>query len=346
MIATRKQTRAQVQAMAEEEYRRRLTDKPSWQDWPATLFPNLFYQPMGDNHLDFWQHINSIEPGTKPPAFFAIWARGGGKTSNAEAATVFLGGENRRKFCLYTRSIQDKANESVANIAALLESKQVARHYPLLAERKLGKYGNSKGWRVDTLRCANGFNVVALGYDAAVRGIKIEEYRPDLIIIDDIDEKGDSLDSIEKKVKTLTNDILPAGSRDAAVIGIQNLIHFHGIFKRIADGKVDFLHERIVSGPFPAIDGLEYEARSGGGYHITGGTPIWRGQDLATCEAQINEWGLDAFLEEAQHLVTLKKGRVYHGFVGAGPDAATLDYSKVSGYYTSHDFGAITSPND
>lgn len=322
------------------------TESPpdNWQEWLTTLFPNLFYHPFVDRHEQFWQHVESIQAGVKPLAFFAIWGRGGTKTTNAEAATVRLGAKEARRFALYTRSTQDKANESVANIAAMLESKIVAKYYPKLSERLIGKYGNSKGWKVSTLRCANGFNVVALGYDAAVRGIKIEEYRPDVILIDDIDEKNDTLETTQKKINILTRDILPSGSTDVAVIGIQNLINYNGIFSQIANGKATFLRDRIVSGPYPAIENLEWEYREDTRrYHVTGGRATWPGQSLETCEAQMNEWGIGAFLEEAQHLVTKKEGRVYHGFTEPGPDASKLDYSKVTGYWHSHDFGAVNA---
>jgi hypothetical protein len=312
-----------------------------WDEWLFTLFPNLFYLPFVDRHTQFWQHIEAIEPGTKPPAFFAIWGRGGGKSTNAEAAAVRLGAKGSRKFCLYTRSTQDKANESVMNIAAMLESKGVSQYYPQLSSRKLGKYGNSKGWRVNMIRCANGFNVAALGYDAAVRGIKLEEYRPDVIFIDDIDDKTDTLETITKKINTLTRDILPSGSSDVAVIGIQNLVNYSGIFTQISKGQADFLRNRIVSGPYPAVDNLEYEMGDSGQWQITGGTPTWEGQDLVTCEAQMNEWGLSAFISEAQLTITRKEGRVYHAFPGPGPDAKSLDLSQVTAFYHSHDFGAV-----
>lgn len=295
-----------------------------------------------DRHIEFWEHIEAIESGIKPPAFFAIWGRGGGKSTNAEAATVRLGAKGVRKFCLYTRSTQDKANESVMNIAAMLESKQVAGFYPELSERKMGKYGNSKGWKVNMLRCANGFNVAALGYDAAVRGIKLEEYRPDVIFIDDIDDKKDTIEVVQKKINTLTRDILPSGSSDVAVIGIQNLVSYGGIFTQIAKGHADFLRDRVVSGPYPAVNDLQYKMVNGK-YKITGGTPTWEGQDLATCEAQMNEWGLSAFISEAQLIITRKEGRVYHAFNDScvGPASSDLDYTQAEGYWHAHDFGSV-----
>ena len=38
------------------------------------------------------------------------------------------------------------------------------------------------------------------------------------------------------------------------------------------------------------------------------GSPTWDGQSLTTCERQINEWGLSAFLCESQHEIVQKGG--------------------------------------
>jgi len=66
-----------------------------------------------------------------------------------------------------------------------------------------------------------------------------------------------------KKIDILTKTILPAGSPDCAILFIQNLIHPESIASRLVDGRADFLSERIVSGPYPAIEGLTYEQRNG-----------------------------------------------------------------------------------
>ena len=105
-----------------------------------------------------------------------------------------------------------------------------------------------------------------------------------------------------KKIDTITTTILPAGSIDCAVLAVQNLIFADSIFDRLAKGDADFLHDRIVSGPFPALEDFEYEL-SDGTYHITRGTPTWAGQDVAACEGFINTWGLRAFLRECQHAI-------------------------------------------
>ena len=295
--------------------KRSLKAPQEWDSWLKELFPNLFFGGFAPHHVEFWEHIEGLNPDIKPPAFFGIWSRGGAKSTSVEGAIVRLAALDRRKFSLYIRATQDKANESVQNIAAMLESNNVGRYYPKLATRKLGKYGNSKGWRIDTLRCGNGFNVVALGLDAAVRGIKIEEFRPDLIILDDIDNKHDSPETVLKKIDTLTTSILPAGSANAAIIGIQNLIHPNSIFSQIANGTAEFLLDRIVSGPYPAIEGLTWDYSPEGKFVITGGQATWQGQDLATCQSQMNDWGLTAFLQEAQHQVQDPPGGMFNHLV-------------------------------
>jgi hypothetical protein len=309
-LSPAQQRRLRAKIRIEKEKRRRIQRKaeaapPHWRGWLPTLFPRTFNKPFAPRQAEFWEWIEILRPGEKPDpsAFFAVWPRGSGKTTSAETAVSRVGAKETRKFVLYVRSTQDKANESVANIAALLESREIERYYPALASRKVGKYGNARGWRLDMLRCANGFNVLALGLDAAVRGVKLEDFRPDLIVFDDIDDEHDSAKTIKKKVDILTKSIIPAGASHCAYLGVQNVIHANSIFNQVIEGIADFLHDRHVSGPHPAVANLTYEARDGGGYIITGGTATWDGQPLDLCEKQMNEWGLSAFLREAQHEV-------------------------------------------
>jgi hypothetical protein len=105
----------------------------------------------------------------------------------------------------------------------------------------LGKHGNARGWRRNRIRTAGGFTLDAIGLDVAARGVKLEDQRPDFIIFDDIDGKLDTPATTAKKIATLTTSLLPAGSANVAVLGIQNLIIPDGIFSQLVDGRADFL---------------------------------------------------------------------------------------------------------
>lgn len=289
-----------------------------WRDWTRKMFPSLFSSPFAEHHEEFWDWIWALRPGEPAPeedAFVGIWSRGGAKSSSAEAGTVAVGVRGRRRYALYVRSTQALADTSVGNIAALLESPTVERWYPSHSKPLLSKRGSSKGWRRNRVRTSGGFTVDALGLDVAVRGVKIEDQRPDLIIFDDIDELHDSPKRTKKKSETLTKSLLPAGTETTAVVGIQNLIIRHGIFSQLADGRAPFLVNRKVSGPHPAILDLKTktEKREDGRVRavIVGGRPTWKGQGIDAAQRLMDKIGLPAFLQECQHQLGRKEGALW-----------------------------------
>lgn len=275
-----------------------------WRIWLPTMFPRLFTAPFGPHHEEFWTWLWEIEAGQSKEPFVGIWNRGGAKSASAEAGLVALAARQRRRYALYVSGTQTLADEHVANIGSLLESPELAAAYPALGQRAVGKYGESKGWRRNRLRTAAGFTVDALGLDVAARGARIDEQRPDLIVLDDVDSENDTPATVEKKIRTITRKLLPAGSQDAIVIAIQNVIHSNSIFARLGNlpgaPRVDFLARRRVSGPIPAVWDLEWR-QEGDSYRIVGGRPSWGGMSLDACQAMLDLYGLTAFLVECQH---------------------------------------------
>lgn len=285
-----------------------------WREWVPALFPAHCKAPFATRHADLWEWVWAIEAGKRPPPYVAVWPRGGAKSTTAEMACVAIGARNVRPYALYVCETQEQADDHVQNIGSLLESSEVAAYYPDLASRLVNKFGNSKGWRRNRLRTAAGFTIDALGLDTAARGIKLEENRPGLMIFDDIDNELDKPAATAKKIKILTKRIIPAGSNDLAILAVQNLVHEHSIFSRLVDGRADFMADRIVSGPYPAIENLEYE-QQGGRYVITRGTATWEGQSVERCQEMVDDMGISAFLSESQHEVEPPAGGVFSHLV-------------------------------
>lgn len=300
-----------IRAQAELELRRRRPRAASapddWRGWLETMFPAHVSAGFGPQHEEFWEWWWPVGPDSDPAPFVGIWSRGSGKSSSAELAVTSAGIRRRRRYFLYVRDTQDRADDSVSNVAALFESAGV--------ERDVNRYGASRGWRRNRIRTADGFTVDALGLDVAGRGVKLEDARPDGIVFDDIDGRHDSLRMTEKKTTTITDSLLPAGTDNVAVMMIQNLIIPNGVVSRVADGRADFLAGRIVSGPHPAVRGLvteKVELPDGSVRTVVvGGEPSWRGQDLAACRRMIDRMGLSAFLRECQHQVQEREGALW-----------------------------------
>lgn len=273
------------------------------ESWLRRLFPQYFFRPFAKHHLQFWEWAWGIKKGIKSRAEIDIWPRGHGKSTNAEAACAAWGARGTRRYGWYLSENQDQADDHVGNVAAMLESDAMRELYPQLGQRLVNKFGTSKGWKRNRIRAATGFTVDAMGLEVAKRGVKLEQQRPDFIIIDDVDGKHDTPQGTAKKIEIITTSILPAGSHDLIVLGIQNLITKDSIFSQLADGRAEFLIDRHVSGPTPALRDFDYQRKNGRVYVF--GTPTWAGMDLAGCQQRVNDWGLEAFLKECQHKVDL-----------------------------------------
>ncbi len=275
-----------------------------WRLWVPTVLPAYFGQGFAPHHAEFWEWGWKIERTGRPEPKVNIWSRGGAKSTSAEGLTVALGCRKKRRYALYLSDTQEQGDRHVDSIGSMLETPEVAEHYPAMSQRLVGKYGASKGWRRNRLRTATGFTVDALGLDSASRGARVEDARPDVLVIDDVDDPLDTPAAVAKKIDIITKGVLPLGTPNMAVVAIQNLIHEHSVFARLAGlpgvPRADFLADRSVSGPIPALLGMEWAERDGR-YVITAGHPTWEGQDLVACQAMVDTYGLSAFLSECQH---------------------------------------------
>ncbi len=275
--------------------------------WLQSNFPWHARSPLATRHHRLWRWFDAFEEGKRQCTQVEVWPRGGGKSTTTELGVAYLAAKLSRRFVLYVSGTQHQADRHTQAIASMLES--------LGFDRMVGKYNSSRGWSASTLRTSSGFNCMALGLDTAARGIKLDEFRPDLIIFDDVDGHDDSPLAVEKKQLAITQTLIPAGSPDCSVLFIQNLVHDEGIVARLVDGRADFLLDREVAVPEPAVRGLELERSLDADgrvvYQIIGGEATWAGQDLSTCEAQINLSGPTAFLRESQHEVFGRQGMFF-----------------------------------
>lgn len=295
-----------MRARAEQEKRRRQAQPPTaWQPWLTAHFPSYVRAGFAPRHIALWEWLTAIDA-ARPRPFVAIWPRGGAKSTSVELGCAWLQARQARRFVLYVSGTQAQADGHVQSVATLLER--------LGVQRALNRYGASRGWRQQELRTAGGFNVRAFGLDAGARGVKIDDVRPDVIVFDDVDDRHDTPLTVQKKIETITQTILPAGSDNAAALFVQNRIHAGSIASLLADNAAPFLLDRLPVSEEPAVHGLvtvpeEFEGRTV--YRVMGGTPTWAGQSLAVCEQQINTWGPDAFQREAQHVVARGGGQFF-----------------------------------
>lgn len=276
--------------------------------WLSKLLPTHFRgeDQFAPHHRAFWEWVWPLERGQKPSpsAYLMIWARGGMKSTSTGGAAVSLGARNKRKYCLIVTRTQPQADGHVWNINQMLTSSLVSRHYPDMAKPHVTTVGNRKqqaAWNREQLTTASGFTVQGFGVESSLRGVRIGSYRPDLIIVTDIDSDKDSSGYVDTLLEHLAGSVLGTASDDCAIIFEQNLIHRDSVLNRVLTHKTDVLSDRIEGGPVPALLNPTYERRHER-WFIMSGIPTWpAGMPLSVCEAKLNDWGRDKWDREAQH---------------------------------------------
>lgn len=281
-----------------------------------TNFRSSFERPglepsFSNYHIELWDWVWNLSIEERPNPFIAIWPREAGKSTNAELACISIGYRRVRNYVVYISGTQEQANDHVGNIASALESSALSIVDPQLCDRRIGRYGQSKGWRLSRLRTNSGLTIDAVGLDAMGRGAKIDNQRPDFIVLDDIDKDHDSALLVQKKINTLTRKILPSGAPNVAILAVQNLVHGGSIFAQLADGRAEFMSNRSISGPHPALKDLAYETKKDGVTILTNGTPTWDNLSLERCQKILDDIGLTAFLSEYQHDKTAQQGAFF-----------------------------------
>jgi hypothetical protein len=126
----------------------------------------------------------------------------------------------------------------------------MARYYPDLSQPALSKVtGSQVSWSRQQIVTRAGVVFIGLGLESAARGINWEEIRPDVIIIDDIDELSDSVQIVKTRLKSSAQDIFPAGQENTWIVFAQNVIHSQSVMRRTLDGTSGILIDHDCDRP-------------------------------------------------------------------------------------------------
>lgn len=290
-----------------------LDEEGGWERFLKTVGPNTFTQPFAYFHKDFWNwywNITRLRKQGLPLSqetltFLAAWSRGSGKSSAVEWACITEGAMGLPGYVLYVSATQTSANNHVAEIRKRLESSDVSKHFPALANPKMGKFGNRFGWREDLMVTESGWAIRPVGLDVATRGFKEGELRPSMIVFDDIDTHDATLAQVMNNLETISRSILPSGTKDTIQLIAQNLIADHCAVNQIYTGQSDILADHVPS-MVRAFEDLEVDTsideQTGRTTHkIKNCTPNWDGMDVGAAQIFLNKTGLEAFYAEYQH---------------------------------------------
>lgn len=187
-------------------------------------------------HFELINDFHSTDPALR----FLCWIvfRGGAKSTLAEEGVSIEGWLREFRNCMIVGASQPKAQERLHAIRRIYEKNEIGREV----------FGSVRGqpWGDDKIELATGQTVIALGRGQAIRGTKNEDFRPDLIIVDDIEDMVSvSTPEGRKKVSDwFVDELLPSGDPDLRVRMLANDMHPECLANSLAKPGSGFVVKR------------------------------------------------------------------------------------------------------
>jgi len=197
------------------------------------FFPIYFHQYMEYETAPFHKEIFEIleDESIKLATFCAF--RGSAKSTIITTAFVLwsiLGGQ-QRKFIVICGQTEQKSRQYLMNIKEqLLHNELLKKDLGPFTEEK-NNLGNATALIIKKLNV----KIMISSVEQSVRGMRHNEHRPDLIIIDDIEDINSvkTRDGRNKAFSWLTGELIPAGSKKTRTIVVGNLLHEDSVLKRL-----------------------------------------------------------------------------------------------------------------
>jgi len=205
--------------------------------------------PLAPFHMEMFHLIQE-----EKYDFVVVMAfRESGKSTIMNMANVLWSilGKPGKKFAIIVSNTQEQAKNHFLNIKAELEGNEALRE-------DFGPFTeNEAAWNRLSLELDYcGAKILSVSREQRVRGLKHNQYRPDLIICDDLEDIASAQDRplAAALVQWFESEILPLGNAETKVIVLGNLLsHYWGDPTMNRDSFILRLRLDIVSGKIQGI---------------------------------------------------------------------------------------------
>lgn len=209
--------------------------KKAWNDFEyfiATYFPHYVRSPhKSELHKYLFKRLPEIvaSPNSETDAIAA--PRGEAKsTLVSQLFTLWCLVTGRKRYPVVIMDSIDQAYPMLEAIKAELEfNPRLTMDFPEAT-------GQGRVWQAGTIVTANNAKVQVAGSGKKLRGLRHGPYRPDLAVLDDIenDEQVRNPDQRDKLQSWLTKTVLPLGGADAKfdVVYIGTILHYDSVLSR------------------------------------------------------------------------------------------------------------------
>lgn len=199
-------------------------------------FPHYCYLPPGRFHRELCADLQRILDSPNSERFDVAAPRGNAKSTWINTIfTIYCIAKGLKRFIILIGSTAENANEELQKVKHELEENEaLARDYPHIC-------GRGRMWRQNEIITTSDVKVLALGAGKRIRGRKHRHFRPDLVVVDDLetDEHVRNLEQRKKVENWLTKAVLKAGGpgQKFDVIVVGTILHFDSVLARLQDQR-------------------------------------------------------------------------------------------------------------
>ena len=195
------------------------------------FFSTYFGHYIQYDFADFHREMFDLSGDETIPTLVITAARGIGKSTilNMSLAIWSILGKPKKKFVIILSHTQTKARQHYINLRKELEENK-------LLQSDLGPFKEDSGeWGSSLVLPYYNARITFASTEQSIRGMRHMQYRPDLIIADDLEdnESVKTLDGRNKTYDWLTKDIIPAGETNTRLVVIGTLLHEDSLMMRL-----------------------------------------------------------------------------------------------------------------
>ncbi len=217
-------------------------------------FPQYVKYPMAEFHKDIFRLTEDAS--NKLACIIAF--RGSGKSTIVTFSYTLWAilGVQQKKFVLIICQTQAQAKQAMMNIRNELENNKYLKS-------DLGPFQEDSGngeWAASSLVFQNtGARIMIASLEQSIRGVRHHEHRPDLIILDDVEDVNSTktYENRQKNFEWFTREIVPLGDMGTRVIIVGNLLHEDSLVMRL---RVK-IEAKQLSGAFRLFPLLDEEGK-------------------------------------------------------------------------------------
>jgi len=199
-----------------------------------TYFPHYFGKPSSSLHQYFSKRYldmiqRAVQEGVGDKEANAA-PRGNAKSTwGTFGLPLWVAAFRKRKYPLIVSETRTQAESFLSFIKIELESNErLQQDFPELC-------GEGPVWRSDQIITRNGVKIQAAGAGQKLRGLRHGSYRPDLVIVDDLenDESVESPDQRRKLENWFFKALMKIGQPDTVFIVVGTILHYDSLLSKL-----------------------------------------------------------------------------------------------------------------